>query len=136
MKSLIIGLGIITLLQSHEALSAGRTAAESVAAPLSAPTGLHAILHDHGATLKWQPVKGAEGYRIYRDQDKAVAPFSPSLESVTADHLTVEVNDLSGGAAYSFAVSAIRSFEESPLSQRIGIQLAESGKPLSEDAAP
>lgn len=136
-KLLCIGLVLLAMLQGHEALSASQTTGSALQNPsLSAPVGLRAKPQINGALLQWQPVKGAEVYRIYWEQGRDVASYSPSLDSIAADRVSYHVRDLSPGTLYKFAVSAVRSSQESRLSIQVGVIPAAEGKNVLQDAAP
>jgi hypothetical protein len=88
-----------------------------------------------GALLEWQPVKGADGYRIYWEREGNVNSNSPCLDSVVSDLHRYEVRDLTPGILYKFAVSALHSSEESPLSRQVGVFPTEEGKLHSKDSS-
>ncbi|MEI6207070.1 MAG: fibronectin type III domain-containing protein [Desulfuromonadales bacterium] len=137
-KLLSIGLVLMAMLQGHEALSASQPDSSALQnSSLSAPLSLRAKPEVNGALLQWQAVNGAEHYRIYWEQGRDVASYSPTLDSISADRISYHVRDLSPGALYKFVVSAVRSSQESPLSIQVGVTPpAEEKKQMLQDSAP
>lgn len=137
-KQFITSLVFISMLQGHEAISGSKENRfiQNISS-ISAPVELHAKPKENGAILHWQPVKGAEGYRIYFEQELDVTSYSPTLDSISAHQNSYHVHDLTPGVLYKFAVSALHSSKESSISNQVGvIPLAGIKKQLLQDVGP
>lgn len=81
--------------------------------PPAAPTGLQALPTDGGVTLQWAPSSGATSYGVYYASTPPVTTNSTKQSATTT---ATSVGSLSNGTPYFFAVSAVNSAGESPLS--------------------
>lgn len=136
LKITITCLLLLVLLPSQQGLLFALEQKPTNVARTSAPSGLQAKISKNTVILQWQPVAGAEGYRIYWEREGVVTSTSPCLDSLPPDRHRYEVSSLTLGTHYSFSVSAIRGMEESPLSQQVGVIPAKGGKLQSNDTAP
>jgi hypothetical protein len=141
-KTVITGIALMTLL-GNAALSNSQPISQLIGtnqetASLSAPLGLRVKPEVNGARLQWQAVKGAEVYRIYWEREGATVTSysSPVLDNVASDRTGYEVRDLTPGVTCNFAVSALRSSDESPLSAQAGAIPAGENRKTSKDSAP
>ena len=84
--------------------------------PITAPTGVQALAGNGTVTLSWNPVTGADNYRIRRYIGTEVDTTSTALGDVRS----YEVINLTNGTTYGFEVQARRGDEEwGPASTRV-----------------
>jgi hypothetical protein len=83
---------------------------------------LRAELQSGGVLLKWRPVAGCDGYRIYHARGKKVRWDSAwvDVDSQQASYLFTEVTT---GESYSFQVSALRGDKEGKASAQVTVKI-------------
>jgi hypothetical protein len=83
---------------------------------------LQAAPQGEGILLRWSPVAGCDGYRIYHEASGKVRRDSPrfDVDPQGNPHLFV---DVTLGEWYSFRVSALRGGKEGPLSAQASVQM-------------
>jgi oligopeptide transport system permease protein len=103
--------------------------------PPATPEGLEAVGQPLtvGVVIKWRPVPGADGYRIYRSIAKDT--LGVPLDDVTPDLVSYrDTSSLSLGSAYYYFVTAFNAFGESqatpplPASPLLALTLADALK--------
>lgn len=72
-------------------------------APLQAPTGLSASIGNKEVTIHWEPVKGADSYRILRSKEKGIA-YELIKSGVTDTNFTDTT--IQNGETYYYVVAA------------------------------
>ena len=79
----------------YNGIQAGEGASITIRTDLGIPTNLNATLADHTVTLTWDPVNGAEGYKVYRDGSAIASVFE-----------TFYIDTLTPPASAAYSVSA------------------------------
>ena len=79
----------------YNGIQAGEGASITIRTDLGIPTNLNATLDDHTVTLTWDPVNGAEGYKVYRDGSAIASVFE-----------TFYIDTLTPPASAAYSVSA------------------------------
>lgn len=87
--------------------------------PLPAPKKLQAIPEEGGVRLKWKPVEGCDGYRLYWAGPGHVTRSRAQVTEVSPGHLQCKVSSLMPGVSYGFKVCALRSCVEGQMSRQI-----------------
>lgn len=96
----------------------GQTSTPGGGSPPAAPTGLaHGTATSNSVPLTWNAVTGATGYKVYQG-GTAVA---------TATSTTYTATGLSSSTTYSFQVSAVNQYGESPLSSAVSATTTSAG---------
>lgn len=107
----------------------------SAASKTDAPSGLKATAGEGGITLKWNIVKGADGYRIYQ-YDSSTKKFK-AVKTVTGTKTTV--NGLSAGTYY-FKVAAVTKesgrYIAGTLSQKVSVSVKAASSGNTSKPAP
>lgn len=105
MKTRVLGV----LLAGLMAFSAAPQIADPVttvavaATKLAAPTGISATINDTSVKLKWNKVKGASAYRVYKYNEKTKKFEKYANVSKT----TCTVKNLTAGTTYRFKIAAL-----------------------------
>lgn len=96
----------------------GQTSTPGGGSPPAAPTGLTAgTATSNSVPLSWAAVSGATSYKVYRDGTAVAAPTGT----------TYTATGLSSSTTYSFQVSAVNQYGESPLSSSVSATTTASG---------
>ncbi len=85
---------------------------------LPQPTGVSATGGDGTVALSWQPVSGAEGYRIARCAGGDCTPQDPPVATVAAPTTTF-TDSVTPGATYTYTVTAYAAGAVSPPSAAV-----------------
>jgi len=110
--------------------------ASLTAGKLPPPKGLTASSMAGGVLLKWKPVSGSAGYRIYWEEGGRVSRCSNRIDDLPPDQVSYRMEHLSAGVAYRFRVSTLSGTEEGPLSREVGAKPKEGTKLKGSDGAP
>jgi hypothetical protein len=113
--------------------SASRPYERAIRSPrLAQVKQLQAVPQGEGILLRWSPVAGCDGYRIYHEESGKVRRDSPRIDVDRQVNPYLFV-DVARGEWYSFRVSALRVGKEGPLSKPASVQmLGESATVLSD----
>lgn len=96
----------------------GQTSTPGGGSPPSAPTGLTAgTATSNSVPLSWDGVPGATGYKVYRDGTAVATPAGT----------TFSATGLSPSTTYSFTVTAVNQYGESPQSSAVSATTTASG---------
>lgn len=89
-----------------------------------------------GALLRWSPVKGSAGYRVYWGREGLVSRCSSGTADVPPDLVNCRFRHLVPGAAYRFRVCTLTATREGPLSRQVGVKPKAGTATRPSDAAP
>jgi hypothetical protein len=87
--------------------------------PIAAPQNVRASAGDGRVTLTWDPVAGADSYRVYASRSSGVSKESYESRYTGITTPRYEVTGLENGVTYYFVVTAVRGSDESPESQEV-----------------
>jgi hypothetical protein len=87
--------------------------------PIAAPQNVRASAGDGRVTLTWDPVAGADSYRVYASRSSGVSKESYESRYTGITNPRYEVTGLENGVTYYFVVTAVRRSDESPESQEV-----------------
>lgn len=90
--------------------------------PLAKVKHLRAELHSGGVLLKWRPVAGCDGYRIYYARGKKVLWDSPWVD-VNSQQTSYLFTEVTTGESYSFQVSTLRGDKEGKASAQATVKV-------------
>ncbi len=103
--------------------------------PPAPPRGFEGTAEDRGARLRWDPVEGAGGYRVYRREDGGDFGDVP-VATVGEDEFFYRDTDLSNGVAYHFTVRAIRNVVKTWVEGRSSEEISVIPQDLRAPASP
>ncbi|NLM96336.1 MAG: fibronectin type III domain-containing protein, partial [Halanaerobiaceae bacterium] len=101
------------------------------------------VVSGGSAELYWNTVEGAEGYRLYRQDNPDIA--KPGIGDSTAGHINcIEIGDGSVNSykdylqtgTYTYWLTAVNEFGEGPVSNRIELEIDENNKAAGLPGAP
>ncbi len=106
-------------------------------AALAAPANLRVAIGADRITLRWDPVAGAEGYRVYWNQSGQVTVHDAWLD-LPDGQLSYLHRDLLPGQRYHYRLAALGGDAPGQLSAEIGVILPDgaTASSLASDRAP
>lgn len=92
---------------------------------LQAVKRLNALQQGSVIMLRWQPVPGCDGYRVYHEASDELTPYSPWYY-VDASQTSTRFSDVAAGGHYTFSVSGTYGKTEGPRSKPVTVIMKET----------
>lgn len=86
---------------------------------------LNAVQQGSAIMLRWQPVPGCDGYRVYHEAGNSLSPDSLWFY-VDVSQTTTPFSDVSAGGYYTFRISATYGRVEGPPSKPVTVIMKEA----------